>query len=83
MITAGIINLDTTDEESEGGVERNVVQDIISIVAKDSPTDSVRRLVQMMRAVYACTRKDAEPTALYMHADSRVWHWTTSTTATP
>ena len=44
-ITAGIINLDTTEEESEDGVERNVVQDIISIVAKDSPTDGVRRLV--------------------------------------
>lgn len=42
-----------------------VIQQIIDIVAKDSPTEGIRRLVQMMRSVYACTRKTGESPAIY------------------
>ena len=36
------------------------VDDIIELVAQDSPTDSIRRLVKMLREVFACVRKEGE-----------------------
>lgn len=57
-ITAGIITLDLDeDEENDSSTQSKVVQDIIHIVAKDTPTDGIGRLVQMMCHVYGCTRK--------------------------
>ena len=65
-IAAGVIIL-----EGEGNNDENpskqlgVVNDIIDLVAKDSPTDGIRRLVQMMRQVFNCTRKAGESPAIF------------------
>ena len=54
-VTAGLVSLDFLDEgESNASAQQQAVKDIISIVAKDTPTDGIRRLVQMMINVYSC-----------------------------
>lgn len=64
-ITAGLVSLDLDDDESTNANPTTVVQEIIDIVAKDSPTDGIHRLVQMMRNIYGCTRKNGEDVAIY------------------
>ena len=65
-ITAGLISFEQDkDEEDSSNKQQKIVETIISIVAKDSPTDGVRRLVQMMREVYGCTRKNGELAGAY------------------
>ena len=49
-VRAGLVSLDFEYEgESNASAQQQVVKDIISIVAKETPTDGTRRLVQMMR----------------------------------
>lgn len=51
-ITAGILSLELDEDEEANHIsQQKAVQQIISIVAKDSPTDGIRRLFQMMRSV--------------------------------
>ena len=65
-IAAGEINLEGDDNEVENANKQiNIVTSIIELVAKDSPTDGIRRLVQMMREVFSCTRKTGESPALF------------------
>ena len=65
-ITAGLVDLDLDDEDPATPTNQlELVRKIISIVAKDSATDGIRRLVQMMRDVFGCTRKSGESTAIY------------------
>ena len=65
-ITAGVITLDEEDNDDEQPTKQiNIVKDIIDLVAKDSPTDGIRRLVQMMRNVFNCTRKNGEQPAVF------------------
>ena len=65
-ISAGVINLDGDDDENEKVIKQlHIVNDIIDLVARDSPTDGIRRLVQMMRLVFNCTRKNGESPAIF------------------
>ncbi len=65
-IAAGIINLDGDDDETVNlNKQFHIVHDIINLVAKDSPTDGIRRLVQMMRLVFNCTRKNGESPSMF------------------
>lgn len=59
-IAAGILKLRPAGNENPKKVQHEAVEAIIQIVAKDSVTDSIRRLVQMMRDIYACRRKATE-----------------------
>ncbi|PXF46073.1 hypothetical protein BWQ96_04173 [Gracilariopsis chorda] len=66
-INAGIINLDEEEDTNDEHPNKQVgiVNEIIDLVAKDSPTDGIRRLVQMMRNVFNCTRKNGESPAIF------------------
>lgn len=65
-ITAGLLCLDLYEEVEINPIEKStVVQDIISIVGKDSQTDGIRSVVQMMRNLYGCTRKSGKSTVMY------------------
>lgn len=65
-VTAGLVSLDLDGEDDVSATEQHkVVQNIVNIVAKDTPTDGIRLLVQMMRNVYNCTRRHRESTELY------------------
>lgn len=65
-IAADLINLEGDDDESENTTKQlHLVQDIVNLVAKDSPTDGIRRLVQMMRQVFNCSRKNGEAPSLF------------------
>lgn len=65
-LTAGLLTLDLDGEYGGSASEQHqVVRNIVNMVAKDTPTDSIRRLVQMMQNVYNCTRKHDESTQLY------------------
>ena len=63
---AGIINFDEEDnEEKDRNKQVLIVDDIINLVAKDLPTDGIRRLVQMMRNVFNYSRKNGESPAIF------------------
>ena len=53
--TTNYTNKDTPDPE-----QLIIVEKIISLVAKDTRTDSVRRLVRLNRQIQHCTRKESE-----------------------
>ena len=60
-IAAGSINLEAADDDVMNPVKQlKTVDGIIELVAQDSPTDSIRRLVKMLRDVFACVRKEGE-----------------------
>ena len=60
-IAAGAIDLEGDDNEIENTTKQfHVVTSIIELVSKDSPTDGIRKLVNMMRQVFNCTRKNVE-----------------------
>ena len=66
LIAAGVINLDGDDDATENANKQlDIVNSIIELVAKDSPTDGIRRLVQMMRQVFTCTRNNGESPAMF------------------
>lgn len=65
-VTAGLLSLHPENGDGiDGTARQNMNRRIINIVAKDTPTDGIRRLMQMMRNVYNCTRKHGEWTELY------------------
>jgi len=65
-IIAGLLSLDLDDDDTSNHVTQyQILQDIIGIVAKDSPTDGIRRVVKIMRGVFESTRSNVESTALY------------------
>lgn len=65
-VTAGLIVQDNESctPESEKN-QLKTVQDIVNLVAKDSPTDGVRRMVKMVRNICSRARSRGESAALF------------------
>ena len=60
-ITADDLKLVSDDDEDNDAVDQKVViEKIIQLVAKDSVTDGVRRLVRMSQNIHACKRQKNE-----------------------
>lgn len=64
-IAAGTLKLKPDADDTPKKVQQAAIETIIEIVAKDSVTDSIRRLVQMMRDIYTCKRKTGETPAAF------------------
>ena len=64
-IAAGTLKLKPGADDTPKNVQQAAIETIIEIVAKDSVTDSIRRLVQMMRDIYTCKRKNEETPAAF------------------
>jgi len=62
VIAHGVIKFDTEEEDSEQA-PKEIVNLIIELIAQDSPTDGIKRLVKMSQDVYDCIRKSSETPA--------------------
>lgn len=59
------LKLVSDDDEEETINQKDVVEKIIDLVAKDSVTDGVRRLVKMTQNVHGCRREKSETFEAY------------------
>ena len=60
MQNGEIVLVDDGDEDEAKLDQTKIVQQIVHMVAKDSDTDGIRRLVKMNRDVYSCIRDQSE-----------------------
>ena len=60
---AGMFVLEPEENQETDPME--TFEKIIALIAKDSVTETVRRLVSMLKQVYACKREQNESTAVY------------------
>jgi hypothetical protein len=61
-IASGILTMDSEEAEMD---QEDIVNTIIKVIAADSPTDGIKRLVSMLQDVHSCKRKQSEDPASY------------------
>lgn len=60
---AGELNLDGSEDDED---RTNLVESIINIIAKESPTDKLRQEVELLTAIHNCERESKESPAEYV-----------------
>ena len=62
-IDGGLLYVDPEDSDETDPMD--IVEKIIGLVAKDTVTETIRKLVSMLKEIYICKRKSKESTAMF------------------